>query len=50
MNVVSIVVKTIVSTLDVFLATLVLLGRDNSDTAKKATLVFTLMTLAAIWI
>lgn len=50
MNIVSLVVKTIATTIDVLVTLIVLLDSRNPDTSKKVVLVIALMNLAGIWI
>lgn len=50
MNIASIVIKTIATTIDLLVAGIVLLDSRNPDTARKVITIVTLLNLAGVWI
>ena len=50
MNTFQIVIKTIVSTINAFIAVEVLRTKDSTDNMKKIITIFTLINLTGVWI
>ncbi len=50
MNIVQIIVKTVVTTVDLLIAYAVLNGKEATDGMKKAFIVFALLNLTGVWL